>query len=171
MDRRRLAPDFPASAIAFSPSWNAPLPRSGAALASPMGMISVSDEETATRKWDVGLFDRMVRDVRALPAFDASRPVKVAPVDGPNVFELPRTAADPPPPWVAAAPIPRKGPVPMKTTVVRKRPAREGGGSWLSVVVGAAVGAALMLVAVHPPARAPLERTFDRVVKLVKHPA
>lgn len=124
-------------------------------------MISVSDDERVTRTWEAGLFDRLMRDVHAMPSFEASRPVKIAPIDEPNVFEQPRLPTDPPPPWSTAAAAP--------TVLVRpKAPARQGG-SWLSVLLAATIGASVMLVAIHPPARASVERAFERVVQTVKH--
>lgn len=129
-------------------------------------MISVSDDERATRTWEAGLFDRLMRDVRAMPSFDASRPVRIAPIDEPNVFEQPRAPTDPPPPWASA---PKAANV-ARTVLVRKRKEEpRSGASWLAIVTSAAIGAAIMLVAVHPPARDVLHRAFDRAAKVLLH--
>ncbi len=119
-------------------------------------MISVSDDERTTRTWEAGLFDRLARDVRPVTPVDASRPVRIAPIDAPNVFEQPRLPTDPPPPWTAA---------PAQARIEERR----RGGGWLSVVLGAALGSALTLAAIHPPARAAVEGAFDRAVKAAQH--
>lgn len=128
-------------------------------------MISVSDDERTTRTWEPGLFDRLVRDVHAVPPVDASRPVRIAPIDAPNVFEQPRLPTDPPPPWTAA---PAQASRVVRTHEPRIEERRRGGG-WLSVVLGAALGAAITLAAIHPPARAAVDRAFDRAVKAAHH--
>ena len=119
-------------------------------------LTKVASVESGTRPiaptypWERSLVARLIRDVDALPPYEASLPINVvSTAPAPNVFELPRQPSDPPPIWDVLPRPPQ--PATIRPRNRRKLPPRRT--SLVPVVVAAALGAITMGLWLDPTAR------------------
>ena len=117
-----------------------------------------------TRTWEGALFSRLMTDVEALPRFEASRPVSVAPLDeDTNVFEETRLPTDAPPIWEVMPPRPAAAPI--RQPALAQSPTSAA--SWVLPGLFAIAGAATALLCLDASARAYAENTVGVLLSLV----
>ena len=115
-----------------------------------------------TRTWEGALFSRLMNDVQALPCFEATRPVSVAPLEeDPNVFEEPPLPSDPPPIWEVLPPA-KMPPVSMRHEQRVESPSTAA--SWALPLLFAIAGAGTALVCLDASARAFVENAVGVVL-------